>query len=260
MRLTFLGTGTSYGVPQIGCACRACTSPDPRDRRTRTAALLEVDGRRLLIDTPPELRLQLIQAGVDRVDAVLYTHAHADHVHGIDDLRAISVKQEGGLPAYGPADTMTELAARFAYIFDPAIRPQAGTSKPEMTAHALEAGCEVRVAGVPVTPIALPHGDREVFGYRAGAVAYLTDAKEIPRAARAQLRGVEVLVLNALLPRPHPLHLSIPEAVRTAREIGAPRTFLTHLTHASLHAELLESLPPGVAPAYDGLVIDIPAS
>jgi len=260
VRLTFLGTGTSFGVPQIGCACRACTSADPRDHRTRTAALIEVDGRRVLIDTPPELRLQLVRARVDRVDAVLYTHAHADHVHGIDDLRAISVKQDGGLPAYGPAETMTELSARFAYIFDPTVRPPAGTSKPEMTAHPLEAGREVQVAGIAVTPIALPHGGQVVFGYRAGAVAYLTDAKEIPGAARGLLRGVQVLVLNALLPRPHPLHLSIPEAVRAAQEIGASRTFLTHLTHDSLHAELLRDLPPGIAPAHDGLVVEIPSS
>src|SRR5213594_2340475 len=130
VRLTFLGTGTSFGVPQIGCRCPTCTSPDPRDRRSRTAALIETRGKRLLIDTPPELRLQLVAAGVDRVDAVLYTHAHADHVHGIDDLRAISVRQggAGGLPAYGPAATMAELAVKFAYIFDPAILARAGTS------------------------------------------------------------------------------------------------------------------------------------
>ena len=260
MRLIFLGTGTSFGVPQIGCACRTCTSTDPRDRRTRTAAVIESDGRRLLIDTPPELRLQLVAAGVDRVDAVLYTHAHADHVHGIDDVRAISVRQPPGLPAYGPAETMAELTARFAYIFDPAVRPQPGTSKPEMTAHALEAGKEVFIAGMPVLPIVLPHGGQEVFGYRVGPLAYLTDAKEIPRAARPLLVGVELLVLNALLPRPHPLHLSIPEAVQAAQEIGPRRTFLTHLTHESPHAELVAALPPGVAPAYDGLVVEIPAS
>jgi phosphoribosyl 1,2-cyclic phosphate phosphodiesterase len=260
VRLTFLGTGTSFGVPQIGCGCRACKSPDPRDQRTRTAALIEADGRRLLIDTPPELRLQLVRAAVDRVDAVLYTHAHADHVHGIDDLRALSAKREGGLPAYGPAQAMVELTERFAYIFDPAIRPQPGTSKPELVAHALEPGREVGVAGIAVTPIALPHGDRVVFGYRAGALAYLTDAKEVPAEARALLRGVHVLVINALLPRPHPLHLSIPEAVRAAQEIGAPQTFLTHLTHDALHTELLRDLPPGIAPAHDGLVVEIPLS
>jgi phosphoribosyl 1,2-cyclic phosphate phosphodiesterase len=258
VRLTFLGTGTSFGVPQIGCHCPTCTSSDPRDRRTRTAALLETRGKLLLIDTPPELRLQLVAAGVDRVDAVLYTHAHADHVHGIDDLRAISVRQGTELPVYGPAATMAELAARFPYIFDPAILAHPGTSKPEVAAHVLEPGRREVVAGVPVLPLALPHGNHSVFGYRVGQVAYLTDVKAIPEAVAAQLAGLDVLVLNALLPQPHPLHLSIPEAIAAAQRIGARRTFLTHLTHDSTHAELAARLPAGVAPAYDGLVIDVP--
>lgn len=257
MRLIFLGTGTSFGVPQIGCQCRTCTSSDPRDRRTRTAALIEARGKRLLIDTPPELRLQLVAAGVDRVDAVLYTHAHADHVHGIDDLRAISVKQGASVPAYGPAATMAELTARFRYVFDPAVVAEPGTSKPELTAHVLEPGRPAAVAGVPVLALPLPHGNHRVFGYRVGPVAYLTDAKAIPDDVAAQLAGVDVLVLNALLPQPHPLHLSIPEAVAVAQRIGARRTFLTHLTHDAPHADLAARLPSGVAPAYDGLVIEV---
>jgi phosphoribosyl 1,2-cyclic phosphate phosphodiesterase len=257
VRLTFLGTGTSFGVPQIGCQCRTCTSTDPRDRRSRTAALIETRGKRLLIDTPPELRLQLVAAGVDHLDAVLYTHAHADHVHGVDDLRAISVRQGAGLPAYGPAETMAELVARFRYIFDPAIVAAAGTSKPELIAHALEPGRSVLVAGVPVLALRLPHGDHSVFGYRVGPIAYLTDVKAIPPEAAGELAGLDVLVLNALLPRPHPLHLSIPEAVSAAQRIGARRTFLTHLTHDAPHADLAAQLPRGIAPAYDGLVIEV---
>jgi len=256
VRLVFLGTGTSYGVPQIGCGCRTCTSSDPRDRRTRTAALIESGGRRLLIDTPPELRLQLVTAGVGSVDAVLFTHAHADHVHGIDDLRAFSARQRAPLDVYGAASTLAELERRFAYIFDRAPA-QPGTSKPELAARPLEPDGEAEIAGMPVRALALPHGDRTVLGYRVGPIAYLTDAKAIPEAALARLVGLEVLVLNALLPRPHPLHLSIPEAVAAAQRIGARRTFLTHLTHATLHAELAASLPAGVTPAYDGLVIDV---
>ncbi len=261
MKLVFLGTGTSYGVPQIGCRCRTCTSPDPRDRRTRTAALVESSGRRLLIDTPPELRLQLVAAGVGSVDAVLFTHAHADHVHGIDDLRAISARHPGGggLAVYGAAATLAELARRFGYIFDPAAPVLPGTTKPELIARALEPECETEIAGLPVRPLPLPHGDHTVFGYRVGPIAYLTDVKAIPDAARAQLVGLEVLVLNALLPRPHPLHLSIPEAVAVAQHIGARRTFLTHLTHDTPHAELAARLPAGIAPAHDGLVIDLGA-
>jgi len=257
VRLVFLGTGTSFGVPQIGCRCRTCTSGDARDRRTRSAALIEAGERRLLIDTPPELRLQLLAARIDRVDAVLYTHAHADHVHGIDDLRAISVKRGSGLPAYGPAAAMAELAEKFPYIFDRHAAAPEGTILPELVATVLEPGRETRVAGLAVLPIALPHGGGTVFGYRVGRIAYLTDAKEVPLAARGVLTGLDVLVLNALLPRPHPLHLSIPEAVAVAQRIGARRTFLTHLTHDLPHAELAAQLPAGIVPAYDGLVVEV---
>jgi len=260
VRLTFLGTGTSFGVPQIGCRCPTCTSTDPRDRRTRTAALIETNGKRLLIDTPPELRLQLVGAAVDHVDAVLFTHAHADHVHGIDDLRALSVRQGAMLPAYGSRATMAELAAKFPYIFDPAIVVPVGTSKPELAAHVLEPGKTASVAGVAVLPVSLPHGDHEVFGYRIGPVAYLTDVKGIPESAIDALQDLEVLVLNALLSRPHPLHLSVPEAVAAAQRVGARRTFFTHLTHENTHAALAAKLPAGIAPAYDGLVIDLPGA
>ena len=146
MRLIFLGTGTSFGVPQIGCRCPTCTSTDPRDRRTRSGALIETRGKRFLIDTPPELRLQLVAAGVDRIDAVLFTHGHADHVHGIDDLRALSVRQGAMLPAYGARETMAELAAKFPYIFDPSIVVPLGTSKPELATHILESGTCTTIA------------------------------------------------------------------------------------------------------------------
>jgi phosphoribosyl 1,2-cyclic phosphate phosphodiesterase len=259
VRVTLLGTGTSFGVPQIGCRCPTCTSTDPRDRRTRTAALIETSGKRLLIDTPPELRLQLVAAGIDQVDAVLFTHGHADHVHGIDDLRALSVRLGGAmLPAYGSRGTMAELAAKFPYIFDPAIVVPVGTSKPELSANVLEAGTRVVIAGVPVVPLALPHGAHEVFGYRVGPFAYLTDVKTIPYDVMMALAGLEVLVLSAVLSRPHPLHLSIPEAIVAAQRIGARRTFFTHLTHEYTHAALAAQLPAGIVPAYDGLVIDLP--
>jgi phosphoribosyl 1,2-cyclic phosphate phosphodiesterase len=257
VRLTLLGTGTSFGVPQIGCRCPTCTSTDPHDRRSRTSALIDTGGARLLIDTPPELRLQLVAAGVEHVDAVLFTHGHADHVHGIDDLRALSVRLGTMLPAYGSRETMAELAAKFPYIFDPSIVVPLGTTKPELAPHVLESGTTVSIAGVPVLPLALPHGAHDVLGYRVGPVAYLTDVKVVPDRVVEALAGLEVLVLSAVLSRPHPLHLSIPEAVEAAQRIGARRTYFTHLTHEFTHQALAAMLPPGIAPAYDGLVIDV---
>lgn len=258
MRLTLLGTGTSFGVPQIGCDCPVCRSTDPRDRRSRTAALVEWGGARILIDTPPELRLQLLDARVRHLDAVLYTHEHADHTHGIDDLRMFSLKDRGPLPLHGPAETMRHLELAFRYIFDADTKAYSGTSKPSLSLHVLEAGIPADVAGVPVLPLAFEHGHARVFGYRFGPLAYLTDVKVVPREARVQLAGVRLLVLNALWWRPHPTHLSIDEAIEVATAIGAERTLLTHLTHETGHADLLERLPPGVEPGYDGLTVEIP--
>ncbi len=257
MKLTFLGTGTSFGVPQVGCDCAVCRSEDPRDKRTRVGAVVEQRGERLLIDTPPELRLQLLAAGIHRVDAVLFTHEHADHTHGIDDIRAISVRHEGALPMYGTADLLAGLAQRFPYIFDPAMVALPGTTKPEGVGMPITPGAPVRIGSFDVTPVALPHGRTEVLGFRIGALAYVTDAKRVPDEALATLRGARVLVLNALFDRPHPTHLSIGEAVETARRIGAQQTYLTHLTHEHSHVELAARLPDGIFPAYDGLSVEI---
>jgi phosphoribosyl 1,2-cyclic phosphate phosphodiesterase len=258
VRLTFLGTGTSFGVPQIGCRCAVCTSPDPRDRRTRVGALVETDaGARLLLDTPPELRLQLVAAGVDSVDAVLFTHDHADHIHGIDDVRSFTARRREPLVMYGSDATVAALARKFPYIFDQAIRALPGTFKPEGRLQALAPHETVTIAGVEVTPGRVPHGHAEVFAYRIGPLAYVTDAKRVPDDTLALMRGARVLVLNALFRVPHPTHLSIPEALAVAALVGAERTYLTHLTHQSTHAELEAELPPHVRPAHDGLVVDV---
>jgi phosphoribosyl 1,2-cyclic phosphate phosphodiesterase len=257
VQLTLLGTGTSMGVPQIGCDCATCRSDDPRDRRTRTAALVADGDTTLLIDTPPELRLQLLAAQVRQVDAVLYTHLHADHVHGIDDLRSISIARHAALPLYGPRETLDHIERSFGYIFDDGVIPVPGTSKPRLESRPLEPGRPVNISGVDVLPLAFEHGNATVFGYRIGPIGYLTDVKRVSPAAMRALAGVEVLVLNALWWREHPTHLSIPDAVTVAREVGARRTFLTHLTHETSHRDLLKRLPAGVEPGYDGLRVEI---
>ncbi|HEX3534175.1 MAG TPA: MBL fold metallo-hydrolase [Gemmatimonadaceae bacterium] len=214
-------------------------------------------GTNILIDTPPELRLQLIAAGVSRVDAILFTHDHADHVHGIDDIRALSDRDDHPIDMYGPPETMQRLARRFAYIFDDSIKALPGTSKPEGRAHPVVAGQTIRIGDVDVVPVAVPHGPATVYGYRIGKLGYITDAKELPDEAVEAFRGVTVLVLNALFRTPHPTHLSVSEAVAAAKRVGARQTWLIHLTHRTGHAELEKELPPGIAPAFDGLTVQI---
>jgi phosphoribosyl 1,2-cyclic phosphate phosphodiesterase len=258
VKLTFLGTGTSFGVPRVGCHCAVCRSPDPRDKRNRVGAVVESNrGTRLLIDTPPELRLQLIANGIDRVDAVAYTHEHADHTHGIDDIRSFSVMRDTALPIYGPASTLEHLRERFRYIFDDTMRALPGTSKPEGRAYPVAPGEPFTVGDMTILPVEVPHGPVTVFAYRIGPLAYVTDAKMLPPVALEQLRGASVLVLNALFRTEHPTHLSIPEAIAAARLVGAERTYLTHLTHDNTHADLEAELPRGIMPAFDGLTVRI---
>jgi phosphoribosyl 1,2-cyclic phosphate phosphodiesterase len=203
------------------------------------------------------LRLQLIHAGVDNVDAVLFTHGHADHTHGIDDLRAITARRDMHLPMYGSADTLEALAQKFIYIFDDSIRPLPGTSKPQGRAIVMSPGETVCIADADVTAVPVPHGPITVFAYRIGPLAYVTDAKSIPDDALSALRGARVLVINALFRTPHPSHLSMSEALRVAEQVGAERTYFTHLTHDNFHADLAAELPAGIAPAYDGLTITV---
>ena len=258
VKLTFLGTGTSFGVPLVGCACPNCTSTDPRDRRTRHGALLGLEDGNLLIDTPPELRLQLLACGIDRVDAVWYTHLHADHVHGIDDVRVFSTRGRGAVPTYVPEEMSDELRRRFPYIFDDRVAVAPGTTRPRLDLRAYAEGVPRRILGVDLIPFRVPHGPEDAFGFRVGALGYVTDAKRLPRPARRILRGVRVLVLNALwLGSPHPTHFNVEEAIEASREIGAERTFLTHLTHKVGHRELLDRLPEGIRPAFDGLVVEV---
>jgi phosphoribosyl 1,2-cyclic phosphate phosphodiesterase len=259
VKLTFLGTGTSFGVPVVGCDCDVCTSDDPRDRRTRHGALLSWDdGRCVLVDTPPELRLQLVREGISRIDSVWFTHIHADHVHGIDDLRAFTARSGGNLEVLASAGVQRELEVRFRYIFDPSVIPEKGTSKPQLVFRRIEPYVPCQLAGEIFTPLPVPHGGMTVLGFRLGTLGYVTDAKHLPPETFEALQGVDTLVLNALwFGRPHPTHFNVEEAVEVAERLGARRTFLTHLSHRVAHRELEDRLPPGVRPAWDGLTINL---
>jgi len=211
----------------------------------------------VLVDTPPELRLQLLKSGIDHIDEVWFTHIHADHVHGIDDLRVFTTTQRRNLKAHIPAEYLDEFTGRFRYIFDADVRPPEGTTKPEvwLAPFGDDPG---EVCGERFLPVCVPHPPVKSYGFRVGALGYVTDAKTLGAEALRRLEGVRVLVLNALwFGNPHPTHLIIEEAVEFADLIGAETTYLTHLTHRARHAELERDLPPHVRPAFDGLTIEV---
>jgi phosphoribosyl 1,2-cyclic phosphate phosphodiesterase len=254
MKVTLLGTGTSTGVPVIGCTCRVCTSPDLRDRRTRCACLVEMGPMRILIDTGPDFRMQALQHGIRRVDAVLYTHHHFDHIVGVDDLRPFLFDNRTPIPCYARANTARVMRTMFSYIFEDGTYP--GVPQLRMIEVAGPFRAPNRYGDGPaveVIPVEAWHGDLPLFGYRIGAFAYLTDVNRIPEASFSLLHGLEVLVLDALRHDPHPTHFTLAEAVDTARRIGARHTWFIHMTHNLLHAEEEARLPPGLHLGFDGL-------
>jgi len=253
MRLTILGSGSSHGSPVIGCTCETCTSDDPRNHRYRASALIEVRDRAFLIDTGPEMRLQAVRADVRRIDAVLYTHFHADHVHGIDDLKAFNAALGGPLPCFGNAQTEAVLRDRFDYAF--AGTPWVGLI-PHLTFEVVEETFDL--FGVPVTPIDIQHGRIRSSGWRIGGLAYLTDANAIPPASMERLLGLDLMVIDGLRPRPHPTHFSIDEAIGVARDLRPKQTILTHMNHNVEYTRESADLPPDVALAYDGMVLELP--
>lgn len=253
VRLTFLGTGTSHGVPMIGCDCEVCTSSDPRDRRTRASVVIESGGKSILVDTSPELRLQCVACGINHIDAVLFTHAHADHVTGMDDLRRFNWLINGPLRCYGTAATLTSIRRMFAYIFED--DPEYPSYKPSLTL--IEIGSQpFDVDGLAITPIPLLHGNLPVLGFRVGRIAYCTDCSEIPDESWPLLGDLDVLVLDALRKRPHPTHFTVEQAIEAATRIGAKRTYFTHIAHALGHSATNLELPAGMELAFDGLVLD----
>lgn len=254
MTLIFLGTGTSHGVPMIACDCPVCTSDDPRDRRNRAAVAVRFeDGRAILIDAPPDLRLASIACGLRRVDAVLFTHTHADHIMGLDDLRRFNDVIGATIPCYASAASVARLRTVFDYAEGP--RRAVGGDRPSVKFEVIDR--PTRVCGVEVVPIPLLHGGQPVLGFRIGPMAYCTDCSAIPETSRPLLAGLELLVLDALRHTPHPTHFNLAQATAEAAIIGARRTVFTHLAHEISHAETGGALGRGVELGYDGLSVTL---
>jgi phosphoribosyl 1,2-cyclic phosphate phosphodiesterase len=257
LRVTFLGTGTSHGVPMIGCGCETCRSGDPRDHRLRPSIYVEVDGGpAILVDTATDLRQQALTYGVGRVDAILFTHSHADHIMGLDEVRRFNVVQGGPIAAFADALTAEGVRRTFHYIFD--APAQKGGGVPHIELHTVDG--PFQVAGVDIVPVKLFHGRLPILGFRFGSFAYLTDCNRIPDESWPLLGNLDVLVLDALRHRPHPTHFSVGEALEVAGKLAARRTFFTHICHDLPHAATNAALPPGVELAYDGLrlAIEVP--
>jgi phosphoribosyl 1,2-cyclic phosphate phosphodiesterase len=250
LQITFLGTGTSHGVPMIGCDCGTCRSEDPRDRRTRPSVFIQTDeGGAILIDAGPDLRFQALAHGMNRVDAIVFTHGHADHILGLDDVRRYNHLMRRPMPCYADAQTVEEIRRMFAYVFD-AAAPKGG-GLPQLELFTVEG--PFCLGRQEVVPVPLFHGKRPILGLRFGSFAYLTDCSAIPDDSWPLLADLDVLVLDALRQRPHPTHFSLDEAIEAARRIRAGRTYFTHMCHDLPHAATCAKLPASVELAYDGL-------
>ncbi len=254
VEVTVLGSGTSHGVPMIGCGCGVCRSDDPRDQRHRPSLFVRSGGQGFLIDTTPELRIQCIAHDIDRVDAVLLTHHHADHITGLDDLRRFNWLMHKPVPLYGSERTLTHVREMFRYAFDPA--PDSPHSRPEFELHTIDAQAFC-IDGQLITPLSLMHGPLPVLGFRFGRFAYCTDCNFIPEESFDRLEGLDVLILDALRRTPHPAHFNLEEAIEIAHRVGARQTYFTHITHQLGHEQTNSELPQGMALAYDGLRFEV---
>lgn len=252
IELLFLGTGTSAGVPMIGCRCDVCTSTDPRDKRMRPSVVISYGNTRVLVDTTPELRLQAIANGVDRIDAIVWTHGHADHIMGLDDVRRFNYIKGGPLDAWADAKTHATLDRCFAYAFK-APDPEMTLFRPHLVGRYVEGPFEID--GVPWTPIPLFHGEMPVLGFRVGRLAYCTDVSRIPDESFALLRDLDVLVLDALQYKKHLTHFSVEQAIEAAGRIGAAQTYFTHIAHSLPHEITNRALPQTMRLAFDGQTV-----
>ena len=253
-RFVFLGTGTSVGVPVVGCECSTCTSASVFDSRTRSSVALGLPGGVLLIDTTPDLRTQLLRERIGRVDAVLYTHDHVDHVYGLDDIRPLCYRTKEPMRVLCEERVERRIRRAFDYAFDPLVKPGGGV--PQLTFDRISAE-PFDLFGIRVVPLRLRHGMFDVLGFRFGNVAYCTDTNFIPPTTMSLLAGLDVLVLDCLRPSKHPTHFSLAESLEVAAHIGARRTLLTHLSHEFSHEQVSATLPQGVELAFDGLEVPL---
>ncbi len=252
IHITVLGSGTSSGVPTIGCRCEVCLSTDPRDKRLRPSILVQYEGRNILIDTTPDFRQQVLRTGIERLDAILYTHAHADHILGLDDVRPFNYRQREPIPLYATEETLAVIQRVFCYAFEEAAQ----SSVPKLDLRKMN-GEPFGVFGLGITPVRVEHGKGTVHGFRFGAAAYLTDHSGIPEESKAHLRGLDVLFLDALRHRPHPTHTTLARAVELVEELQPKRAFFTHMCHDLHHEQTEAVLPPHIRLAYDGLEIEV---
>lgn len=253
LKITVLGSGTSVGVPTIGCHCSVCTSPDPRDNRLRPSILVSYDGHNVLIDTTPDFRTQALRAGIDRLDAVIFTHSHADHIMGLDDVRPFNFRQKGQIPIFASPETMASIRRCFQYIFDGVNRE---SNVPQLDARLIHGGA-FEVFGLEFLPVPILHGRQTIYGFRFGAAAYLTDHSDIPESSMEQLLGLDVLFLDALRYKPHPTHSTVDRSVKTVEKLAPRRAFFTHICHDLGHERAESLLPPHIRLAFDGLEIHV---
>jgi phosphoribosyl 1,2-cyclic phosphate phosphodiesterase len=252
LQLTVLGSGTSMGVPTLGCHCEVCQSNDPRDQRTRPSLLLSYNEHKVVIDTSPDFRAQAIREKIERLDAVIYTHGHADHILGLDDIRPFNLKQGSVIPVYASADTQTTLRKQFAYVFDDAPTE---SSVPGVQMHTITGPFEL--FGLQFTPVPANHGKQPVLGFRFGAAAYLTDFSSVPEESKKMLTGLDDFILDALRYRPHPMHSNVAQSLALVAELKPKRAWFTHICHDLGHLEANAKLPEGVQLAYDGLKFEV---
>jgi phosphoribosyl 1,2-cyclic phosphate phosphodiesterase len=253
IKLTVLGSGTSMGVPTLGCDCKVCTSEDPRDNRLRPSVAVEYDGRTVLIDTTPDFRQQALRMRMRRIDAILYTHAHADHIMGLDDVRPLNLKQRSAIPIYGSEDTLENIHRAFRYVFD---NEAPESAIPKLTLN-IVTDDGVELFGLRFKPLPVEHGRSMAYGYKFGQVAYLTDHSLIPEKSLEQLYGLDVLFLDALRHKPHPTHSTVQQSLNYVQQLSPKRAYFTHISHDLSHARTEEMLPPNVRLAYDGMAITI---